>query len=85
MPGEIDEEVTFSPVNDKSEGNQFVLNWNVVDKDEDVTESDKEVDKEEIEALATVFMSRGQSELDIKRVGTCNGTKPGFIAVAKST
>jgi len=74
----LDEEVTFGPnrgsKNDANES-KFILNWNVIEEepnDENGDES-KEND-EELDVLANVFLSRGQSELDIKRVGTCDGT-----------
>ena len=79
---EVDDEVSFGPNaflanRDEVEKSEFILNWNVIEDEQENHEVKNEIaagDREEMEALATVFMSRGQSELDIKRVGTCDGT-----------
>jgi len=73
-----DPEITFNlrkeqkDQEDVNEKSKFLLNWNVVKERSKVKEEDNETD--ELAAFASVFLARGQSEIDIQRVGTCNGT-----------
>ena len=71
---EVDEEITFKLPNTKNTTNKpsFSLNWNVVNESSDNQETTDKV-AEEVEAFTAVFLARGQSELDIKRCGVCDG------------
>ena len=69
---EVDPEITFKNTNTTNKPS-FTLNWNVVKESPDIKEGENKV-AEEVEAFTAVFLARGQSELDIKRCGVCNGT-----------
>ena len=69
---EVDPEISFKPANAANKP-RVTLNWNVVKEGSDTKEDEDKV-AEEIEGFTAVFIARGQSELDIKRCGVCNGT-----------